>query len=360
MQKVFIKKITGWSLAVLLLMATLSSCEKDKDGSPDVDAGNMSSGSIDPGQAGGGELITLTGAGIGQIRSIVFEKNSVPAAFQPTLNTETNLIFHVPDTAFGGPQNVIFTNVNGKTLSVPFTVLAFASVSSVSNYNFIEGTEITLTGNNLEDVSKIVFTGSTQEITVLSKSRKSLVMKMPATEIARASLDITNSTGKSTTTQEFVNLDKALKIFTDSYGADFGDNSWGDGATISSAEFKSGTKSITKTYAKGNWHVFGFANWWPGVASDPSYKYLSFWIKGAAADHVLYITGDKKAGGGFGNGDQSSPVNVPAGVWTYFKIPLSDLKLWQNGSPFFQLGFWIKGPDNQDEKYFIDDLIITK
>jgi hypothetical protein len=360
MQKVFLRNIAGWGLAAILLAGTFSSCEKDKDGSPDVAAGNMSAGTIAPGEAGGGELITLTGSGIGQIRSIVFEKNEVPASFLPTLNTATNLIFHVPDTAFGGPQNVIFTNVDGKKLSVPFTVLAFASVSSVSNYNFTEGTQITLTGNNLEDVSKVIFTGTTQEITVVSKSRKTLVIKMPATDVARASLDITNSTGKSTTTQEFVNLDKALKIFTDSYGPDYGDNSWGDGATISSTEFKSGTKSITKTYAKGNWHVFGFANWWPGTASDPSYKYFSFWVKGAAADHILYITGDKKAGGGFGNGDQSSPVNVPANVWTYFKIPLSDLKLWQNGSPFNQIGFWIKGPDNQDEKFYLDDVIITK
>ena len=106
MQKV-LKNLAGWGLAAMLMTATFSSCEKDKDGSPEVSAGNMSSGSIDPGEAGGGELITLTGSGIGQIRSVVFEKNNVPAAFQPTLNTETHLIFHVPDTAFGGPQNVI-------------------------------------------------------------------------------------------------------------------------------------------------------------------------------------------------------------------------------------------------------------
>jgi hypothetical protein len=77
MQKVFLKmKISGWSLAVLLLLATLSSCEKDKDGSPEVAAGDMSSGSIDPGEAGGGQLVTLTGSGIGQIRSIVWPHSS--------------------------------------------------------------------------------------------------------------------------------------------------------------------------------------------------------------------------------------------------------------------------------------------
>src|SRR6218665_2853289 len=186
MQKVFIKRLAGWGVAAMMLITTLSSCEKDKDGSPDVAAGNMSSGSIDPGEAGGGELITLTGAGIGQIRSIVFEKNNVPAEFQPTLNTETSLIFHVPDTASGGSQNIIFTNVNGRELSVPFNVLAFPTVSAVSNYNFIEGTEITLTGTNLDDVNKIIFISTTQEITIVSQSRKTLVIEMPATNIARA------------------------------------------------------------------------------------------------------------------------------------------------------------------------------
>jgi IPT/TIG domain len=218
MQKLFFHKIAGWCMTIFTIVILFSSCEKDKDGSPDIKAGNMASGALNPGEAGGGELLTLEGAGIGDIRSIVFEKNNVPAAFQPTLNTETHLIFHVPDTAYGGPQNVIFTNSAGKTLSVPFTVLAFASVSEASNYNFTEGVEITLTGNNLDDVSKVVFTGSTEAITVLSKERKKMVIKMPATQIARATLDITNSTGVTTTTQEFINLDKALKIFTDAYG----------------------------------------------------------------------------------------------------------------------------------------------
>lgn len=359
MQKLFFHKLTGWCMAILTIVVFFSSCEKDKDGTPGVKAGNMDAGTVSPAEAGGGELLTLTGSGLGDIRSIVFEKNNVPAPFTPTLNTETHLIFHVPDTAYGGSQNIIFTNSAGKSLSVPFSVLAFASVSSVSNYNFTEGVEITLTGNNLEDVSKVVFTGTAEEIAIVSKSRKTLVIKMPATQIARSTIDLTNSTGKTTTTQEFVNLDKAFVLFTDAYGVGIGDNSWGDGATISTEEFKSGTKSVTKTYAKGNWHLFGFKAD-PGIASNPDYKYFSFWVKGAAADHTLYLTGDKKAGGNFGNSDQTTPINVPAKVWTYYKLPLNTINLWANGSPFTAIGFWIKGPDNQDEKFYLDDVILVK
>jgi len=51
---------------------------------------------------------------------------------------------------------------------------------------------------------------------------------------------------------------------------------------------------------------------------------------------------------------------VPAKVWTYFKIPLSKLKLWDKGTPVKQLGFRIKGPDAQDETFYIDDLLLVK
>lgn len=163
-------------LKALLLFTAISclfvACEKDSDGSPDVKAGNMSSGAIDPGSAAGGVVVTLKGAGIGQIRSIVFEKNNVPAPFLSTLNTETDLVFRVPDTAYGGPQNVIFTNADGKTLSVPFAVIALPSVTSAFPTDFEAGSNVSLEGNNLDDVTSVVIDGTTTAVTIVSKTRK--------------------------------------------------------------------------------------------------------------------------------------------------------------------------------------------
>lgn len=349
------------SLSVILITVIIGACSKQdfKDGSPDVKPGTPVLSSLSVDSASGGTMLTLKGSGLGDMRSIIFDKNNVPASFYSTLNTESALIFRVPDTAFGGQQNIIFTNSKGKTLSVPFRVLAYPGIASVSNYDFTDGTQITLTGNNLEDVTKVVFTGNTDEISIVSKSKKEIVLQLSSSDINRSTLDITNATGTITTAQEFVNIDKAYKIFTDGYGDGFADGSWGDPGFISTTEFKTGSKSVGKKYAKGNWHLINFTNWWPGAASDPDFKYLTVWIKGASQDYSLYITGDKTPGV-FGDYIEDNRLDVPANVWTYFKVPLSTLKLWSKGSPFNQLAFRIKGPDSQDETFYFDDLLLVK
>jgi hypothetical protein len=359
MQKLFIKRLSLLPLLFLVSILTFTSCEKDSDGSPEVKPGNPQSAGIAPGEAPGGALITLKGTGLGDMRSIVFEKNNVPAPFTTTLNTESAIVFRVPDTAFGGAQKIIFTNSQGKTLEVPFTVIAMPSVTSVSNYNFTTGTQISLKGNNLDDVTSVVFEGNTTPVTIVSKSRKELVISMPATTLSRTKLKITNASGNITTDQEFVSLDNAFKIFTDSYGQDFQDGSWGDAGFISTSEFKSGTKSVGKKYAKGNWHLINFANWWPMVTYSPDFNYFTFWVKGASKDYSLYITSDKGVGG-FGSFVESNKINVPANVWTYYKIPLSQLNLWATGNAFQQLGFRIQGPDAQDETFYFDDVMFVK
>jgi hypothetical protein len=342
-------------LSVLLLQA----CKKDKDGNPGAPSGNLIAENLTPSTASGGTLLTLTGTGLGDIRKIVFDKDSVPAPFYSTLNTESAIVFRVPDTVSGGAQNIVFTNGAGKTLTVPFTGLAFPSVTAVSNYDFEAGTELTLTGNNLETVSKVVLNNSTDQATIVSKSKKQLVIKMPATTVARAALNITNVTGTTLTTQEFVNLSQAFQIFTDDYGAGFENGSWGDAAFIATDEFKTGAKSIAKKYQKGNWHLIGLSNWGTGVAQDPAYKYLTVWIKGASRDYSLYIMSDKITGG-YGNYLDANKINVPANVWTYFKVPLSTINLWATGSTFNQLGFRIQGPDAQDETFYFDDVLLVK
>jgi hypothetical protein len=361
---VIMKKLFCYKYLFIVLVAALAlglqACKKDKDGRPDIKAGNPVAENLSPSTASGGTMLTLTGTGLGDMKKIVFDKDSVPVGFYPTLNTDNAIVFRVPDTVSGGAQNIVLTNSAGKTLLVPFTGLAFPSVSKVSNYDFVTGTELTLTGNNLETVSKVVLNGTTDEATVVSKSKKRLVIKMPATTVARAALNITNVTGTTLTTQEFVNLNQAYQIFTDDYGAGFGNASWGDAAFISTAEFKSGTKSLGKKYAKGNWHLIGIAASGPGIDQDPAYKFLTVWVKGASRDYSLYITTDKTTDGGWNDFPEPNKINVPANVWTYFKIPLSTLNLWAKGTPFKQIGFRIQGPDAQDETFYIDDLLLVK
>ena len=349
-------------LIALLVFATvasvITSCTKEA-AKPASASSSPVANKIAPDSAKGGTTLTLTGTGLGEIASVMFEKGNVPAPFNTVFNTDRALLFRVPDTANGGNQNIIITNKLGKVVKVPFNVIALPVISSVSNYNFTSGTVITIEGNNLGDVASVKFVGSNDAITVVSATKKELVIKMPTgSAVPGAALIITNSTGPVTTTQIFENMDKAYKIFTDGYGTDgWANNSWGP-ATISTTVSKSGTSSFAATYAKGNWSQDGFSNWYPGFVSNPAYKYLTFWLKGASEDYTLYITGDKRAGS-FGNSDVSTPITVPANVWTYFKIPMTTLDLWNKGTPSNQLGWWIKGPNDQDETFYFDDVIVV-
>lgn len=355
----------AWGLGFLTVLAglALTSCEEDTDGTPRFEAGNPVATQIMPDSAASGGIVTLLGTGLGDIRSITFEKQEVPAGFQPTLNTDKALIFRVPTEAAGGMQNIIVTNSAGKTATIAFKVLAYPSVSNVSDYNFTKGTVLTLTGNNLDDVTAVAVADSIKGIsdaaTIISKDKKQLVVQMPATTLSRGTLSITNSTGRIRTKQEFVNMDLAYKIFTDAFGKDFGNASWGDAAVVSTKEKKSGSASLAKTFQKGNWHLAGLSNWTSAIAYTPEYTYITGWIKGASADYSLYVTTDAGKGG-FGDYTEANRIDVKAGVWNYFKIKLSDMDFWLPGKKLTQVGFRIKGPDKQDETFYFDDILLIK
>lgn len=357
-----LNQLAGLSLLTLSIGLATVSCQKDTDGSPQIGPGNPVATKIMPDSAAGGAAVTLTGTGLGDIRSIVFEKQNVPANFQSTLNTDGAIIFRIPAEASGGKQNVIFTNSAGQKVSIPFKVLAYPTVSSVSDYIFTKGTVITLTGNNMDDVNTVAVADSVKGIsdaaTIVSKSKTQLVVQMPASSLNRGTLAITNGTGRIRTKQEFINMDKAFKIFTDEYGAGYQDASWGDAGAISTKEAKDGKASATKTYQKGNWHLINFANW-TGVSYSADYTYLTGWIKGASADYSLYVTTDAGKGG-FGDFNEANRIDVKAGTWTYFKIKLSDMDFWLPGKTLKQVGFRIKGPDKQDEAFYFDDILLVK
>ncbi|MEI9947388.1 MAG: IPT/TIG domain-containing protein [Chitinophagaceae bacterium] len=353
------QKIINSSFLLTLLAATLimGSCRKETK--PAEASSNPQPNAIAPGAGASSTTLTLTGSGLGDVTSIVFTKGSISAPFNPVFNTESALVFRVPIEAVPGTQEILFTNSVGKEFKVAFNVLGLAAITDVSNYNFTTGTQLTLTGKNLDDVTKVTLTGTTNDATIVSKSATQLVISMPATAVTRATLNITNQGGTTTTTQEFVSLINNFNVFIDNYENGFSDGSWGP-SSISTTVFKSGTASTAKTLPKGNWWVAGFASWnAPYIVNNPAYKFLTFWIKGGIGNQTLYFTGDQRTGG-FGNGDQTTPLTIPANVWTYFKIPIGSLNLWAKGGDFKQFGLWVKGPDNADETFYFDDVMFVK
>lgn len=312
--KHFIKKqISACLLLLALSTLFITGCQKDSDGSPDVSTGGMSSGELNPGSAAGGEVITLKGSGIGQIRSIVFDKNNVPAPFLSTLNTETDLVFRVPDTAFGGPQNVIFTNADGKTLSVAFSVIALPNVTSAFPTDFAASTEVTLTGNNLDDVTSVVLEGTTDACTIVSQSRKQMVIRMPVSTADRAKLKLTNASGIRITDMEFVNVNRAITVFSEQLDNGFENWGWGGDFNASTDDKITGTKCMKAAFdPAGSWGGMQLGN--GGSVNITGYKYFSFWAKGADVDKNVQF---------WLNWGNQKVVTIPANKWTYFRYELA-------------------------------------
>jgi len=248
-----------------------------------------------------------------------------------TLNTETCILFRVPLSVNGGVQNVTFTNRNGKTMVTSLNVQCPAQVVSVSDYNFTTGTELTLTGYNFNDVSSVVLTGTSTAVTVVSKSRNTMVIKMPATTLSRVTLDITNVTGTTTTTQEFVSYDNNFLVYTDAYGPgafNGGIQSWSWGVSVGevTSTFKNGTKCLKVTYTDGGLSLWLGSDTWSTGHYFTDYftaAYLTFWAKAEGAAVSVTIGDDGPPGGE----TATAKVTIPADTWTYFKV---DATTWKN------------------------------
>jgi hypothetical protein len=228
------------------------------------------------------------------------------------LNTEENIIFRVPDTAYGGAQNIIFTNVDGKTLKVPFRVLAYPVVSTVFPTDFITGTTVTITGSNLDDVSSVVLDGTTDAAAIVSKTRGQLVITMPATTLNRGFLKVTNVSGFVVATQEMVNVAKASIVFDEALQNGFQDWGWGGTYTASTEDKITGLKSFKGAYdPAGSWGGIQLGG---GLINLTTEKYFTFWAKGADVDKNVDVNL---------NWANAKKITVPANKWTYFKYNLA-------------------------------------
>jgi hypothetical protein len=334
--------------SAVAVASALVACKKDSDGSPDVKAGTPAFSAITPVESAGGTVVTLTGSGLGRMRSIVFDKNDVPATFQPNLNTESSLVFRVPDTAFGGSQNIVFTNVDGKELKVPFKVIALPTVTAASTTDFDQGINITLTGNNLDDVSNVVIEGTTEQATIVSQARKEMTITMPASAVNRGKLRLTNSSGERVTDLEFTNMAKAFKVFTEGWDNGMQDWSWASEHAASSNFPFMGTKSLRVLYGNGAWGAVSIHKDDPKLnVSD--YTYLTFWAKGGTADVNVDVYSE--------NGGSKKTINVPANVWTYFKMPIQGH---MNGVMLERLDFQARGPNGGDQVIYFDNIMFVK
>jgi hypothetical protein len=332
--------ITKAMMLVVVSMLLMVGCKKDAN----EGRANPTANQLDPVKASGGTVLTLTGSDLADMRSIVFDNGNIPAAFNPVFNTADAVIFRVPDTANGGDQNIIFTNVDGKSMKVAFSVVALPTIATAYPVDFQAGTTITLTGGNLESVSKVVLDGTTTEATIVSKEKKKLVITMPASTVNTAKLVITNASGTMTTTQVFTNVDAAYAIFKDELNTNFNDNSWSLTNTPSTADKITGTASWQAAYS-GSWGGMQLIT--KTKVNLAQYKYVTFWIKGADVE--------KKMKFNF-NWTNDQTLTIPPNVWTYYKV---DLGIFKNAGVSELETFIMQIHDDPKTLYF-DNILLVK
>lgn len=326
------------------------------------------------------QYYVIHGQNLGSATTVLF--NGVSAYFNRAYGTDKTLIVSIPlsiptlgDSAIN-KLSVITTH--GKA-SFNFTTLTPPpTIAVISDYDFWEGSQITLSGVGFASITAVGISGTNATATIVSQTDGQITLKFPAVSVTSANLVFSySSAGKTvmlTTKQVFNDLDNAYTIFFKNvFQNGWQDASWQGPSGVSTDASHSGSASEKLTYPAGNWAVEGFAAWnAPNFPYDASYKYFSFWIKGGTVDHKLYLVTDEM-GKGYGNGNTSPTVaeivDVPASVWTFCKIPLAApsstngnlLNPWQNGSPLKQIGFFLQGQDGDvNETMYLDEIAFLK
>jgi hypothetical protein len=365
-------------LTVLVSITILSSCKEDETGIPKFSTGTPSISRVylldtfpkhkDSSIVGAEpyKLLVINGQNIGGVVYAYF--NGYNSAFNPTYNTDNNLIITLPGgvpTDSTADNKIRLVTSHGEA-TFNFKVIAKPSVYSTDKITFgTDRGDITLTGKNFSDVTSVVFSKTTTAVKIVSKTKdkagnETLVLRFPTTAISQTTLDITNSSGVITTREyEFVNADAALQIFTEDFAKDFGNNSWGDPLIVNSDQAYAGKKSLSKNFAAGNWHLAAFSNWYPSVDYSADYKYITFSIKGGSVPISFWIQSDASKGG-FGNYIDKNKIDVAPKVWNYYKIALADLDFWYPGTTLKQFGWRLQGPDKAETLYFDDVMFIKK
>lgn len=129
-----------------------------------------------------GENVTITGEFLTWVNRVTFSKNKVVDSTGIVSKSLTQLVVKVPLDAQTGPIVLSYGGTEPKdvesadTLKVTLPVVTGFSPNPVKH-----GTNLTITGTNLDLASKVLFTGvSTAVVTFVSQSATQLVVQVPA------------------------------------------------------------------------------------------------------------------------------------------------------------------------------------
>jgi hypothetical protein len=131
-------------------------------------------------QARPGENITITGNYLNWVDRITFNRDKIVQTF--VSKSITQLVVKVPDDAQTGPLIIHYGGTDSADVQTADTLKVTLPVSTSFSPNPVKhGTDLTITGTNLDLVKKVIFTSVTTPVTsFVSQTATQLVVKVPA------------------------------------------------------------------------------------------------------------------------------------------------------------------------------------
>jgi len=160
---------------------TLKAPEGDVTSITELDLGVTTTITSFTAQARPGENITINGTYLNWIKRITFANDKLVTSF--VSQSETQLVVKIPDDAQTGPLVIFYSGTDSALIQTPDTLkVTLPAVTNMTPNPVGHGTDLTITGTNLDLVKQLIFTNvSTPVTTFVSQSATQIVVKTPTT-----------------------------------------------------------------------------------------------------------------------------------------------------------------------------------
>lgn len=236
----------------------------------------------------------------------------------------TQIVVKVDSATVKGKVNLVPASGVSSTSSVDLE-LVMPNITAFSANPVAPGTDLTITGTNLDVIKSLGFTGVANAVTTfVSQSATRLVVKVPVNAVTgKLTMYLLNTDQSAKSANDLSIIGSSVppiiiydEALTSAWGGWTG-NGWGGSKDVASTEqARSGTKSVKIDYTSGGygvpWQLGG------GNINLGGYKTLKVSIYGGAG------SGGKSVNIGFNEKDGKT-VQIVEGKWTDFEIPLSEI-----------------------------------
>lgn len=265
--------------------------------------------------------------------------NGFEVYVNPTLCTESNVIFNVPADAPWRGANKLKIKTDCGEAETNFTLQQPPPV--INNFSPVVGSTgdtITINGDLFDNATAVTFDNT--NATIVSVTPTVIKVKLPA-NIATAFIFVTTPGGTVKSASAF---GFKYMIYDDVRNSGWWEGSWGGTYDQASTTIvKRGTKSIKATYTGGYAALQFGANTALNLATYQGLKLSIYGAVGIGVNTTIKLSINGGAGG--------KVLTVVEGQWTDFTIPLSEL-----GNPTTLGNIWVQEFNGANKVIYIDDI----